>query len=310
MSTPKLPDSALIEALDLAEQYGSPYLAVKAGATKLHRATLDSRVYQAKIRGLRPTFRKDAPRIYTPSRLGRMHLVIPDVQVKEGVPTQHLEWIGNYIYEKKPDVIICIGDFADMPSLSSYDKGKLAGEGRRYIKDMAAVHAAMDKLVAPFKKDDYKPEMHLTLGNHEARIIREVEENPRFKGKFSYEDLQYEDYGWRVHDFLKVTEVDGIEYCHYFTSGIMGKPVGSAAAMLRERQKSCTMGHVQHTDMAIHKKTQNIGLFCGIAYLHDEEYLGPQGNSSRRQIIVKHEVENGRYDPMFVSLKFLEKNYS
>jgi len=80
--------------------------------------------------------------------------------------------------------------------------------------------------------------------------------------------------------------------------------------MLRERQRSCTQGHVQYTDMAIHRKTQNIGLFAGLCYLHDEDYLGPQGNSNRRQIIVKHEVENGRYDPMFVSLRFLEKNYS
>jgi hypothetical protein len=62
--------------------------------------------------------------------------------------------------------------------------------------------------------------------------------------------------------------------------------------------------------MAIHKKTQNIAMFCGIAYLHDEEYLGPQGNNTRRQIVVLHEVENGRFDPMLVSLKFLEKNYS
>jgi hypothetical protein len=71
------------------------------------------------------------------------------------------------------------------------------------------------------------------------------------------------------------------------------------------------MGHVQHTDMAMHKKTQKIALFCGTAYTHDEDYLGPQGNSQRRQIIVKHEVDGeGHYDPMFVSLGFLRKAYS
>ena len=308
MPTPKLSDELAQQALDLYEIHRNSRIA--AEKLGLPPKTFEGRVSIARIRGMSPTVRKDAPRVYTPSRLGRMHLVIPDCQVKAGVPTEHMEWIGNYIYEKKPDVIVCIGDFADMPSLSSYDKGKLASEGRRYVKDIAAVHAAMDKLVTPFKKNGYKPEMHLTMGNHEYRILREVEENPRYEGRFNYSDLSYEDFGWKVHDFLKVIEIDGIEYCHYFTSGVMGKPVGSAAAMLRERQKSCTMGHVQHTDMAIHKKTQNIGLFCGVAYLHDEEYLGPQGNSSRRQIVVKHEVENGRYDPMLVSLRFLEKDYA
>jgi hypothetical protein len=70
------------------------------------------------------------------------------------------------------------------------------------------------------------------------------------------------------------------------------------------------MGHVQHTDMAFHKKTQNIAMFAGICYLHDETYLGPQGNQTRRQIVMLHEVEEGKFDPMFVSLRFLQKRYS
>jgi hypothetical protein len=306
---PGLPLELAQEAIDAVEMQGSVTLAAKH--LGLSRNTFRSRHERALMMGLRPTVRKDAPRVYERKRLGRMHLVIPDCQVKSGVPTEHLEWVGNYIAEKRPDVIVQIGDFADMPSLSSYDKGKLAAEGRRYVKDIAAVHAAMDRLLTPVKRiPDYKPEMHLTMGNHEYRIIREVEENPRYEGRFNYSDLSYDDFGWKVHDFLKVVELDGIEYAHYFTTGVMGRPVTSAAAMLRERQKSCIQGHVQYTDMAIHRKTQNIALFSGTCYLHDEDYLGPQGNNCRRQIVVCHEVENGRFDPMFVSLKFLEKNYA
>jgi hypothetical protein len=51
------------------------------------------------------------------------HVVIPDIQAKPGHSFRYLERIGEYIVEKKPDVIVCIGDFADMPSLSSYDVG-------------------------------------------------------------------------------------------------------------------------------------------------------------------------------------------
>ena len=314
MPTRKLSVEMAQEALDAVELHGGVVQASRV--IKINAETLKNRHNRARLMGLKPTVRKDAPRIYQRQRLGRMHLVIPDCQVKSGVPTDHLEWIGNYIVEKKPDVVVCIGDFADMPSLSSYDKGKLAAEGRRYVKDIAAVHAGMERLWKPLQEynrtatEKYQPEKELTMGNHEYRILREVEENPRYEGRFNYSDLSYEDWGWKVHPFLEVVEIDGIEYCHYFTSGILGRPVSSAAAMLRERQKSCTMGHVQYTDLAVHKKTQNIGLFCGVCYLHDEDYLGPQGNDSRRQIVVKHEVENGRYDPMLVSLRFLEKNYS
>ena len=66
------------------------------------------------------------------------HLIIPDTQVKPDVDLSYLEWIGQYIVEKKPDVLIQIGDFADMPSLSSYDIGKKSFEGRRYKDDIKA----------------------------------------------------------------------------------------------------------------------------------------------------------------------------
>lgn len=318
MPTPKTPDKLLIEALDLAEQYGSAHNAVKAGATKIPKGTLDSRIQAARNRGLRPSFNKEAPRIYQPNRLGKMHLIIPDVQSKPGVQLDHLTWIGNYIAEKKPDNIICIGDFFDFPSLSSFDKGKLAFEGRRYVEDIKAGRRAMQNLMTPIEdynrtaKVKYKPQMDFTLGNHEQRIIRIVDSNPEFFGKFSYEDMSLADYGWKIHDFLKPVTIDGVTYAHYFTSGVMGRPVSSAAALLRERQSSSVMGHVQKTDIAIHPKTGNTALFCGICYLHNEDYLGYQGQgpNNRRQIVVLHEVENGQFDMMFVSLKFLEKGYS
>jgi hypothetical protein len=80
------------------------------------------------------------------------HLVIPDVQVKPGQDFNFLKAIGNYIVKKRPDVIVNIGDFADMPSLSSYDKGKKSFEGRRYKHDVEAVHSAMDILLKPLRQ--------------------------------------------------------------------------------------------------------------------------------------------------------------
>ena len=310
------PDNLLQEALDLAELYGTGYMAIKAGATTVNRSILDRRISMARLKGMKPTVKKDAPRVYTRQRIGKMHLVIPDTQVKPGVCTDHMEWIGNYIVEKKPDVIVHLGDHWDMPSLSRYDKGKLPFEGRRYVNDIKAGRDAMERLVKPLQDHNrtaaqrYEPEMHFLYGNHEWRAVRVADDNPEFAGKIDIIDMGVEDFGWKAHPFLKVLEVDQIQYSHYFTSGVMGRPVSSAAALLRERQASATMGHVQHTDIAIHKKTQNIALFAGTCYLHDEDYLGPQGNNCKRQIIVKNEVEDGKYDPVFCSLRYLEKAYS
>lgn len=251
-----------------------------------------------------------------PRGRGRKHLVIPDCQVKDGVDTRHLRWIGKYIVKKRPDVVVCIGDFADMPSLCSYDRGKKTFEGRRYRKDVEASIRGMAELMGPLMEfnqvqaasglPEYHPRLVMTLGNHEDRIRRATEDDARLDGTIGLSDLRYEEFGWEVHPFLEVVKIDGVEYSHYFTTGVMGRPVTSAAALLRERSGSAVMGHVQHTDIAVHRKTQEIAIFAGTCYLHDEDYLTPQGNNCRRQIVVLHEVEDGHFDPMFVSLNFLE----
>ena len=44
----------------------------------------------------------------------KKHLVIGDTQVKPGISLAYLSWIGKYIVDKQPEVIVMIGDFADI----------------------------------------------------------------------------------------------------------------------------------------------------------------------------------------------------
>ncbi len=60
---------------------------------------------------------------------------------------------ANYAIEKKPDRIICIGDFWDFPSLSSYDVGRKSFEGRTYLADVEAGNEAMNLFMAPIAKE-------------------------------------------------------------------------------------------------------------------------------------------------------------
>jgi len=184
------------------------------------------------------------------------HLILPDVQAKAGHSFTYLNNIGKYIVDKKPDVLVCIGDFADMESLSSYDKGKKSFEGRRYLADIQASHDAMTALLTPLwdfnknakknKMKQYHPKMVMTLGNHEQRIIRATELQPELTGVLDIQALAYDTvYGWEVHPFLEVVHVDGVAYSHYFTSGVLGRPVTSSRALLTKKHQSCVMGHVQ-----------------------------------------------------------------
>lgn len=252
----------------------------------------------------------------------RKHAVISDCQVKAGVDIDYLIDIGHYLAEKKPDVIIQIGDFADMPSLSSYDAGKKSFEGRRYKTDIEASLTAMGYLMEPIyaeirrlernKKKRWYPRFVLTLGNHEQRIVRATEDDPKLDGTIGIEDLRYREFGWEVYPYLEPVTIDGICYSHYFTSGVMGRPVASARHLLAKKHMSCVQGHVQNWEMARDVRgdgTPIIGLFAGSTYTHNEDYLGPQGNNYSRGIWMLHEVRDGDFQPMLISLDYLKDKY-
>ena len=246
-------------------------------------------------------------------------MVIPDGQVKPGVNIDHFYAAGVYAADKKPDVIVFIGDHFDLPSLSSYDKGKKDFEGRRYLDDIEAGCRALDLFLEPIQKrrrknkgsrlcDIYQPRLVFTIGNHEQRIERAVNVQPELEGVMSYKDLGLESRGFEVYDFLEIVVIEGVAFSHYFVSGVMGRPVGNAKLLLQRGHMSSVMGHVQDVDIAFMRRRDGRGLtgiFAGIFYTHYEKYLGPQANSSWRGVWMLHEVKDGQFDHMMVSVDYL-----
>lgn len=250
------------------------------------------------------------------------HFVIPDCQVRDGDDFSYLTAIGNYIVRKQPDVIINLGDFADMPSLSSYDVGKKSFEGRRYTTDIQAARRAMAALTDPIKEHNarakknkekqYRPRMILTLGNHENRIHRAVENDAKLDGVLSVDDLGYQEFGWETHDFLDVVIVDGIAYSHYFVTGVAGRPASTAMAQLRKTNMSSISGHQQGLQIATGSRADGVRLqsvIAGSCYEHNEDYLGPQGNQHWRGVLMLHDVKDGEFDMMQVKLDWLKRKY-
>ncbi len=253
----------------------------------------------------------------------RSHLIIPDVQDHSGAPKDHLGWIGKYIVDKKFDVVVNLGDFTDMPSLCSYEKGTKKMEGRRLTADIKSCREAMVTLMQPIndyneqrrknKEKQYKPELHLTLGNHEDRLSRIGNTDPQFDGVIGIGDLKYEEFGWQVHDFLTPVRIDGVWYSHYFYRPHSGKPYsGSIETRLKHIGHSFTQGHEQGKligAQTLFDGTVRRGLVVGSCYLYNADYRGPQAASEWRGVIVKYEVTEGNYDIMEVSLDYLCRKY-
>ena len=241
-------------------------------------------------------------------------LVIADTQCKSEEDLEYMLWIGHYIAEKQPDVIIHIGDHYDFPSLSSYDKGKSSAEGKRLVKDIEAGNIGFEYLnMAMQKHKDYNPRKIFCLGNHEHRLDRYIDDNPELIGTLGTDFLPFDKHGWEVHPFLKPVEVNGIFFVHYLANPFSGKPYGgNAMNILKTVGRSFVVGHKQTLDSAIRPTIDGklqLGIINGACYPFNEKYKGFQGNNHFRGITVLTEVEDGFGCPSFVSLSQMRDLY-
>lgn len=252
---------------------------------------------------------------------GKRILVIPDLQIRAGVSLGHLPCIGKYILDMRPDVIVQIGDFADCYALNSHTS-KYEQERVRFIDDVNAVKAAQQLLLAPIwefndgqrklKKRQYKPEMYITLGNHEDRITRLLNERPELIGMFPRDLFDFRKNGWTVLPFKKVLEIDGVFFSHYFQTTSTGNPSSSARALLNRRLASCVQGHKQGLDWAHAYRPDGSKISCIIAgscYNHSEPFMGQQDKTHWRGLVLLDNVKNGNFWESFIPLDYIKERY-
>lgn len=249
------------------------------------------------------------------------HLIIPDTHASPDFNNDRFTWLGKLTVDLKPDVVIMLGDWVDMPSLCSYDKGTKGYEGRRYKKDIDAGLDAQEKFFAPIKAAKKRlPRLVMLEGNHEHRIIRAISSDAaHLDGIISIDDLKYKEFGWEYVQYTGTTPgiivIDSIAYAHYFTSGVMGRPISGehpAYSLLTKQYMSCTQGHVHITDYCVrttanHKHIH--GLIAGVYQDYYANYAGEANDLWWKGVIYKTNVKKGEYDPRWISLESIKKEY-
>ena len=219
-------------------------------------------------------------------------LILPDAHAHPYHDNLRFRALGNYIVDTKPDTIVCIGDFADMASLSSYDKGRRSFEGRRYTSDVKASLDAMQELLGPMQRANkkankqrrYSPRMIMCVGNHEDRINRASNDHPELHGTISVDDLKFKEFGWEVYPFNTNVVVDGVAFSHYFPSGVQGRAISGeniAAKMVKTNHCSSVQGHSHVYSHYEHTKPNGqklFGLSCG-CYTHPDMIEGWNQNT-------------------------------
>ncbi|HRP36280.1 MAG TPA: hypothetical protein PLS50_00565 [Candidatus Dojkabacteria bacterium] len=247
-------------------------------------------------------------------------LVIPDQHAEHGFDNNRADWLSKYIIDTKPEIVVNIGDAADMTSLSSYDKGKRSFQGKSYANDINAHLDFQTRVWEPIKKTKKKmPDRYFFIGNHCQRIDRALDLSPELVGTIGYKDLALEDHYNEIipyqGDTPGVKIIEGIAFAHYFITGILGRGIGGehpAYTLLSKNFQSCVQGHTHTLDFAERTNATGkkvFGLVCGVYQTHDSPWAGERNKIWWRGLTHLRNVDDGQFDLECVSLGRLKKEY-
>ena len=262
------------------------------------------------IRQIRTKARK-----WSDKRTRPEHLWIPDTQVSAGVPIEHVRWAAQYAIDQRPDVIIVAGDWWDFPSLNSHEVEWADFRTRDLAEDLCAGLHAWDLFVNTLRKaKGYNPAIVFIEGNHDFRFRRQYRFDARTKRLLRGPKwLVTQTPGVEWMPMEEIVCIDGVHYCHYFTNPMTSRALGGTALhKLNKLKFSYTMGHQQGKDTAEQYLANGRvirGVVAGSFYQHQEDYKGSQGNLHWRGLVYKHEVRDGQYDLMEVSMDYLRRRY-
>lgn len=255
--------------------------------------------------------------------MSRDILCIPDQHTHPDHNNDRADWLGQYIKDVKPDIVVNMGDTFDMPSLSSFDKGKASFYGASYEKDINSGIDFLDRMWHPMKKSKKKMPYSVFLeGNHEHRLKKVLEYQPELAGNkygISYKNYQLGDYHNEVVYYDGGTPgiytTEGINFAHFLVSGLMGRPIGGehhAASLLAKNYCSCVVGHSHTVDWAVRSTSTGkriMGLVAGVYQDYQSGWAGACNNLWWPGIVLLRGAEDGVYDPEFISLGRLRREY-
>lgn len=253
-----------------------------------------------------------------------VHLVVPDTHAHPDHKNDRADWLGKLILDLKPDHLIHLGDNWDFPSLSSYDKGKASFHGRNYADDVNAGLDFQERMWHPIRTaKKRRPHSVFIEGNHEHRLKKALELEPHLHGHkygISFKDLELDKYWSDVVEYDGGTPgiftLDGIDYSHYFVSGVSGRPLQSVHHgfdLTRKRFNSSTVGHSHLLNHYVSRDSSGrtrMGLVAGCYQDYKNSWAGTSANHWSSGVVIKRGVENGCYDIEWISIDRLREEYS
>lgn len=240
------------------------------------------------------------------------------------VSNERFDWLGNLIYDIRPDLVVDLGDGADMRSLNSFDTRypqKIVNQS--YERDINHYNDSQERLRHKFKYLKKKRPFWVGHeGNHEFRIKRAVEIDPRLEGDrygVSFKHLQTDHWFDEYYEYQdggpSLSNYEGIYFSHFISAGNMGTAmsgVNHASSMVNKFSSSITVGHSHKFDYkykgnSVPRPTH--GLVVGCFKGKRESWAGQANNEWRHGVAIKRNIRDGDYNLTWVSMEALEEEY-
>lgn len=216
-------------------------------------------------------------------------LAIGDAHSSPGLSGDRFLWIGRHAYEwanRFPDenrAIVQIGDLGSFDSLCRFDGNEtVAGRLKpSFENDIDGIHrdlAEFDRGLQGFEPNA----KHVTLGNHEDRVVSFTNRNPEVYGVLTgMFDNVLMTHKWTYSPFGGIYFLGGVGFTHYPLT-TLGKPYGGKTALQRacnDLLHDLVVGHdhkTQHIRMpkiGARQSVQILGLGSALPHGHLENYI-------------------------------------
>lgn len=179
-------------------------------------------------------------------------LAIGDAHDSPALPDKsRFRWIARHAAKNRPDYVVQIGDFADFDSLSRHDApGSLPQKTRpSYNVEMAS----LEEVLAIFYTEANGIKFHVTLGNHEARILRYERSVAEIEGAL-WQPLMdmFARYNWRTHQEGEFLFIGAVGFVHAPRT-LMNREYGGKTmnAIANDSVMSTVFGH-SHRGQVLH----------------------------------------------------------
>lgn len=256
--------------------------------------------------------------------MGKTAVVFTCAHSKPTVSNERALWLSELIYDVRPDYVVDLGDTVDLQSLASQDVGKPGlMVMSNYEADIDHHLDFQEKLRYKVKKNKVKRPAYFGFeGNHEHRIKTALEKDPRLAGHkkgISFKDLETPRYYSEYHEYYcgapALAEYDGVSYAHFVAAGNYGTAMSGehhAYSLIKKRHSSTTVGHSHKRNVYFKDDAHpnpSIGLVAGCFKGNDEHWAGQANRDWWKGVVIKRNIQDGWYDPEFVSLGALKKAY-